>query len=112
MHDIDFMPGAELIEVDYHKGSEADVVLHDGSVITLKKLHENYDPMNKMGAILELNQAKADEKFLTGLIYFDPNRPTFSEHLDLGNTPLAYLNQEQLRPSLKHLDSINQKLSK
>ncbi|MBW7875618.1 MAG: 2-oxoacid:ferredoxin oxidoreductase subunit beta [Candidatus Cloacimonetes bacterium] len=111
IHDIDFMPGAELIEVDYKKGSETEVVLYDGSIVTLKKLHENYDPMNKMGAILELNQAKTDGKFLTGLIYFEPNRPTFTEQLDIRGTALAYLPEDKLRPSIKHLDAINKKLS-
>jgi len=49
----------------------------------------------------------AEGKFLTGLIYYDPNRLEFAEELNLCETPLAELGQDLLQPPAELLDKIN-----
>jgi 2-oxoglutarate/2-oxoacid ferredoxin oxidoreductase subunit beta len=112
LHDIDFTPPFENIEVEYEEGTGQDITMHDGSRITLHKLGHSYDPTNRMQAVTVLNAAVAEGKFLTGLIYLDEERAEFIEDLNLCETPLAYLGQDVLQPSQEELDRINAELMK
>lgn len=112
LHDIDFIPTFENIEVDYEEGTDQEVTMHDGSRITLHKLGRDYDPTNRMQALTLLSGAVAEGKFLTGLIYLDEERAEFIEDLNLCKTPLAYLGQDLLQPSLEQLEEINAELRK
>ncbi|MBI2358184.1 MAG: 2-oxoacid:ferredoxin oxidoreductase subunit beta [Deltaproteobacteria bacterium] len=112
IHDVDFIPHHENIEVDYEEGKDQEVVMHDGSRIILHKLGKDYDPSNKMQAIVAIHAAIAEGKFLTGLIYYDPTRPEFIEDLNLCETPLAELGQDMLQPRAEMLDQINAEFMK
>jgi 2-oxoglutarate/2-oxoacid ferredoxin oxidoreductase subunit beta len=107
IHDIDFIPPYENIEVDYDEGTDHEVEMHDGSRIILHKLSKDYDPTSKMQAISAIHAAIAEGKFLTGLIYYNPNRKDFAEELGLCDTPLSELTQQDLQPSIEQLDQIN-----
>ena len=93
--------------MDYNPGTDVEVTLHDGSRIILTKLRENYDPRQRMAALVTLDEAVQEDKFLTGLIYLDQNTPSFAEQMQLPDTPLAYLHEEDIRPDPKALDDIN-----
>ncbi|MEE9551227.1 MAG: 2-oxoacid:ferredoxin oxidoreductase subunit beta [Candidatus Binatia bacterium] len=112
LHDIDFIPPFENIEVDYKKGTDHEVTLHDGSRITLHKLGDNYDPTSRQHALMAIHAAVAEGKFLTGLIYYNPDRAEFIEEMNLCETPLAELGQDVLQPSQEQLDQINARLMK
>jgi 2-oxoglutarate ferredoxin oxidoreductase subunit beta len=112
IHDVDFIPPYENIEVDYKEGTDQEVELHDGSRIILHKLGRNYDPTNKAHAITAIHASTAEGKFLTGLIYYNPNRKEFAEELDLYDVPLAELAQEILQPPAEELERINARLMK
>ena len=112
IHDVDFIPPYENIEVDYEAGTDQEVEMHDGSRIILHKLGRDYDPSNKMHAMAAIHAAVAEGKFLTGLIYYDPTRPEFIEDLNLCETPLAELGQEMLQPRAELLDQINAQMMK
>ncbi|NIO07142.1 MAG: 2-oxoacid:ferredoxin oxidoreductase subunit beta [Deltaproteobacteria bacterium] len=112
LHDVDFIPHYENIEADYEPGTDHEVVLHDGSRITLHKLKDSYDPTNKASALTAIHGAVAEGKFLTGLIYYDPHSPEFAEELNLCDTPLSELGQDELQPSQELLDKINLELMK
>jgi len=60
-----------------------------------------------MQAMNMIHASVAEGKFLTGLIYYDPNRVDFAEELNLGDTPLAELDQDVLQPPPELLDRIN-----
>ncbi len=107
LHDITFVPPAEEITVDYEEGTVKDVELHDGSTIRLKKLGKDYDPTNRAAAIDLLEKARAEQLFITGLIYINESRPTLVERERLVSTPLAWLPPEKLRPPREALDRIN-----
>jgi 2-oxoglutarate ferredoxin oxidoreductase subunit beta len=83
-----------------------EVILHDGSAILLKKLDESHDPTDKLAAIRLLEEARAKQHFITGLIYVNGSRPSLSEHERLGDVPLAALPEARLRPPRATLEKI------
>ena len=112
IHDVDFIPYFENIEVDYEEGTDTQVELHDGSHIILHKLRRDYDPRDQMQALQALHSAIAEGKFLTGLIYYDPTRPEFTAEINLPENPLSQLGQDVLQPPAELLDQINAQLMK
>lgn len=112
LHDVDFIPYYENIEADYEPGTDHEVVLHDGSRITLHKLKDDYDPTNRADALAAIHGSVAEGKFLTGLIYYDPDTSDFIEEMNLCETPLAELGQDELQPPPELLDQINAELMK
>ena len=106
LHDITFIAQREEITVDYEPGTVQEVRLHDGPVIQLRKLDASRDPTDRLGALRLLEEARAKQEFITGLIYLDESRPTLPDLLDLPETPLVHLPEEMLRPSKESLDGI------
>lgn len=100
LHDIGWIAPAEEIMIDDYEPGEMRVVeMHDGSHIQLRKLDEDYDPTDKMGALHRLQWAEQREEFITGLIYYNPRRRPLDEERNLVDTPLAQLPDEVIRPS-------------
>lgn len=105
----DFVPKMDEIMIDDHSPGEARLVeLHDGSFIQLRKLEEDYDPADRLGALHRLEWARQQNEFITGLIYFDDSRPSLAEVSEMTDTPLAELPEELLRPSPDALKEIMQ----
>lgn len=105
LHELSYIPYYEEIEIDDYD-DEAEVQLHDGSWIVLKKLDDDYDPTDKMGAIETLEKAQQDQKLLTGLFYIDESKPDMIELLNLVEEPLTGLSPEKLRPPQEALDNL------
>lgn len=104
LHEIGYVPVRDEIMIeDYAPGEVKVVELHDGSLITLHKLDADYDPTNKVMAISRLEQANRNQEFITGLIYFDNSRPGLAETLKIGETSLASLPNDKIRPSQAQL---------
>ncbi len=107
LHAIGWVPPQEEIVIDEYAPGEMKVVeLHDGSHLQLRKLDEDYDPKDKMGALHRLMWAQEKQEFITGLIYYDGERENLAEASDLPEMPLAHLSEEKLRPSADSLDEI------
>jgi 2-oxoglutarate ferredoxin oxidoreductase subunit beta len=104
--DFSFIPMREEITVDYEEGQTADVTMHDGAVIHLKKLDGSHDPRDRFAAMRLLEDAKTKQEFITGLIYINEERPSLSELERLPETPLARLGDEKLRPSREALTAL------
>jgi len=106
LHDIGFLPSelglintGKEITVDYEAGDIKEVELHDGSKIRLKKLEREFDPTNKLEVIQALHEAKKEGIILTGLLYINTENPDLNTKLNLVDTPMYALNEEDLRPS-------------
>src|SRR6516225_989302 len=67
LHEINFVPHFEDISVDYDPGTTVSVAMHDGSRLRLRKLEEEYNPTNKVGAIKRLMESAEKEEVLTGV---------------------------------------------
>ena len=107
LHDFGWVPPAEEIVIDVYEPGEMRLVdMPDGSVIQLRKLEQDYDPQDKMGALRRLQWAQENQEFITGLIYYDDSRPTLAETNRLVDTPLAQLTDKQIRPSRAALEQL------
>jgi 2-oxoglutarate ferredoxin oxidoreductase subunit beta len=107
LHEVRYVMPAEEITVDYAEGTIKDVTMHDGSTIRLKKLGKDYDPTHKLSALMMLEEARATQQLVTGLIFIDEQRPSLVERERLTDTPLVHLPPEKLRPPREALDKIN-----
>ncbi len=94
--------------MEYEEGGERYVQLHDGPMIKLRKLGRDYDPTNRWQAIELLEQARQNHEFITGLLYINTQRQTLHEVMHLTDTPLAYLPDDQLRPSRERFEQAMQ----
>ena len=110
LHGIDFVPYYEDITVDYEPGTTRDVRMPDGSHIVLKKLGADYDPTRRDLALAAIHDSQKEQRLITGLLYVDPAQSAFQEDLRLGDTPLAKLSLEQVRPSREVLETIMDQL--
>lgn len=107
VNDFSFVMQQDEIMLEQAEGETKAVELHDGSSIVLQKLAEGqHDPTNRLAALQLLEEARAKQRFITGLIYINPNRRNLAEHEKLGNTPLSALPESKTRPSRESLERI------
>jgi 2-oxoglutarate ferredoxin oxidoreductase subunit beta len=106
LHTMDFVPFFEDIQVEIAEGTSREVTLHDGSRLVIHKLEKDYDPTDRLRAIRVLHESSQHQEVLTGVLYVDTSRPTFSDTLNLGDVPLAMLDESKVRPSREILEQI------
>ena len=107
LEDIGWVPPQDDIVLDDHEPGQTRVIeLHDGSRMALTKVEAGYDPSDRGAALTRLQQAEARGEVLTGLLYFDDQRPSLAEAVGLGETPLAELSEERLRPPREALERV------
>jgi 2-oxoglutarate ferredoxin oxidoreductase subunit beta len=106
LHDIEYVPYFEDIKVEYEPGTTREVTMPDGSSIVLKKLGEDYDPSDAMRAMQVLHDSRRELKLVTGLVYYNRESRPFTDELELGDTPLAALPMEAVRPPKAVLEGI------
>jgi 2-oxoglutarate ferredoxin oxidoreductase subunit beta len=95
---------------DYAPGSVELVTQHDGSVLRLRKLPDDYDPTDRIAASMRLQMHHAKGEILTGLIYVDPDAEDLHDRLGTVKVPLNALSDEQLTPGVKALERLNRSL--
>jgi 2-oxoglutarate ferredoxin oxidoreductase subunit beta len=106
IQDIQFIPAFEEIQVDYEPGEVQIVKLHDGPSIKLKKIEREYDPTNRWNALELLHASRERNELATGLLYINESRQTLPEVLNLVDTPLSLLSEEQMRPDRATFDAL------
>lgn len=104
---LDVMVGRMAVRASYEPGSLTEVTQHDGSVLLLRKVAEDYDPTDHTGAINYLQKAHAAGEIVTGLLYVDPQADDLHDALNTVKTPLNRLSDRELVPSGASLDKIN-----
>ena len=104
LHDLNFVPHFDEIDVEYDEGSVFNVTMHDGSSLRLHKLEHDYDPTDKNGAIKRIMESHDAEEVLTGVFYVNTTAPNFIDMIDMTDQPLATLPQEVTRPSREALE--------
>ncbi len=113
LQSIGFVPHFEEIELDreFPPGSVYEVYMHDGSLLRLEKLEEDYDPTNRLTALDRIEHAAAEGQILTGVLYVNTETKSFTKLLNLDETPLAQLTQDRLRPPPSALDEAMEELA-
>src|SRR5580700_1963406 len=106
INDVGFVASFDDIAVDYDSGQVYDVQMHDGSSLRLRKLHEDYDPTNKANAVRTLMEAEEKNEVLTGVLYINTEKPTFTDLLNMVDQPLATLPESLTRPPKSALDAL------
>src|SRR5450432_2919992 len=104
LHDLNFVPAFNEIDVEYDEGSSVNVTMHDGSSLRLRKLEEDYDPTNKIAAVKRLMESHEADEVLTGVFYLNTKAPNFIDMLNMTDEPLATLPESVTRPSRKVLE--------
>jgi 2-oxoglutarate ferredoxin oxidoreductase subunit beta len=106
LHDVTYVPAREEIRVDYEPGETTSVKMHDGSTLVLQKLDRDYDPTDRMQATHLLEEARTNQKLITGLLYLNRDQAPLPEAENLPEEPLASLPEDKLRPSESSLTKI------
>ena len=104
---IDMIVPREEITANYKPGTVETVVMHDGSIIKLAKLHPGYNQSDRAGALAYVQEHAARNEVVTGLLYLDPQAEDIHESLNTVATPLNRLNAPELCPGSAALEAIN-----
>jgi 2-oxoglutarate ferredoxin oxidoreductase subunit beta len=107
---IDFISSRAEITTGYAPGEVVEVEQHDGKVLRLRKLHEGYDPTDRIAAMnfSAVHQAKGE--VVTGLLYVEQDAADLHSSLNTSATPLNALGKDRLCPGLQALDKLNASL--
>jgi 2-oxoglutarate ferredoxin oxidoreductase subunit beta len=97
--EVGFVPFFEDISVEYDANTTIDVPMHDGSHLRLRKIHEEYAPTDKIGAVKLLNESHEKGEVLTGVFYVNTQKQDFAQLLNMVDEPLATLPESRTRPS-------------
>ena len=104
---VDFIETRKEITADYAPGTVEEVRQHDGSVLRLAKLHEDYDPHDRAAAIGYLQDRHARGEIVTGLLYLDKEAQDLHGALNTVTRPLNRMGEKELCPGAKTLETIN-----
>lgn len=95
------------IRAEYAPGELKEVVQHDGSILRLRKLEDDYDPSDRNAALAYLARKAAEGEIVTGLLFVDPAARDLHDGLSTADTPLNKLTDADLIPPLSALEKIN-----
>ena len=104
---IDFMTPGEEITTSYAPGTAVEVPQPDGTLLRLRKLHEDYDPTDRYAALSYMNEHAKHGEVVTGLLYLDPLATDLHTAMNTCAAPLASLAEQQLCPGSAALAKIN-----
>lgn len=107
---LDVILPHDPIKTSYAAGALHRVVQHDGSVLHLRKLAEDYDPTDYIGAMNYLQERSALGEIVTGLLYVNNDAEDMHRHLNTVEKPLNKLDYARLCPGRKVLETLNASL--
>jgi len=107
---LDVMIERAPITAEYEAGSVREVVLHDGGMVRLRKLHEEFDPTDKIGAMNYLQERAAAGEIVTGLLYAHPQSSDLHDAQETVDIPLNALGDAELVPGAARLAALNASL--
>jgi 2-oxoglutarate ferredoxin oxidoreductase subunit beta len=102
----DFIAPAQQITAEYAAGEAMPITLHDGSRILLRKLAPDYDPTSRKTAYNYLREKRAQNEYVTGLIYYKADSVDFHDVNHTSETPLNQLPYSKLSPGSAGLTKI------
>jgi 2-oxoglutarate/2-oxoacid ferredoxin oxidoreductase subunit beta len=106
---LDFVPVKEEITAEYDDQVKL-IEMHDGTYIKLNKLHQGWDPINKLSIINALQEAKQKDEILTGLLYLNTESVELNDLIGTVKKPLNSLTEKELCPGSDVLEKINASL--
>jgi 2-oxoglutarate ferredoxin oxidoreductase subunit beta len=107
LQELGFVPRLPEIEIEQTPGESTRVEMHDGSFITLRALrHEEHNVTDRASAVRLILESQDRNEFITGLLYVNARQPDFVSQQELIDTPLAHLDDTQLRPGPEVLQQL------
>ncbi|HSM86500.1 MAG TPA: 2-oxoacid:ferredoxin oxidoreductase subunit beta [Candidatus Limnocylindrales bacterium] len=106
VQEVGFVPSFENIDIDYPEGEAANVTMHDGSHLRLRKLERDYDATDKVNALKVLAEAHEKGEVLTGVFYVNTHAPSFIDLLNVTDQPLGQLPESMVRPPKSVLEEV------
>jgi 2-oxoglutarate/2-oxoacid ferredoxin oxidoreductase subunit beta len=107
---LDVITGREEITVEYEPGTVELVRQHDGSLLKLRKLADDYDVHDPIAAMEYLSQRQAAGEIVTGLLYVDPEPEDLHRHMHTVETSFNALTEAELIPGAAVLEKLNASL--
>jgi 2-oxoglutarate ferredoxin oxidoreductase subunit beta len=101
MHEVvhtDFVPIRNEIQADYAEGTARQVTMHDGSILRLRKVDEDYDPTDRHAVIEYLGNVADEGEVATGLLYLAEAGADMHALSETTEEPLVRLAYEDLCP--------------
>ena len=102
----DFVLPTSAITTAYEPGSVSSVTLHDGSVVRLRKVDEDYNPIDRDTAYSYIRERQTAGEIVTGLLYLSPDSSDVHEQNNTVPTPLSQLAHDQLCPGSAELEKL------
>ena len=107
---LDFIEGREEITADYAAGTVIEVPQHDGTIVRLRKLAEDYDPTDRIRVMNYMQERAAAGEVVTGLLYVEPEPEDLHSNFNTVEAPLNSLAEAELCPGSATLAKINTSL--
>jgi 2-oxoglutarate ferredoxin oxidoreductase subunit beta len=107
---LDVISPRDPISVSYPPGQTVRVQQHDGSILSLHKLAELYNPNNRAQALGYLQARQARGQVVTGLLFVDPEAGDLHDALGTVEAPLNQLAERELVPGAAALAKFNASL--
>ncbi len=107
---LDVMVDHAPIAADYAPGTVQTVMQHDGSVLRLRKLADEYDPSDRRAAMSYLMERQEEGEIVTGLLYVDAEAQDLHDYLNTIEKPLNQLGDDELVPGAEALAKLNASL--
>ncbi len=107
---LDFITSREAMTAEFEPGQTQDLRMHDGRVIRLRKLGEDYDPTDRVASIGFLEARRAVGEVVTGLLYLDEDSIDLHDALQTVPGPLNALSDSDLVPGHAALAGVNASL--
>ncbi|KAA0251092.1 2-oxoacid:ferredoxin oxidoreductase subunit beta [Acidobacteria bacterium ACD] len=106
LHDIGFVPFFEDTIAEIPPGEVKEVPFPDGSLVRFHTVARDYDPTDRDVVLSTLHESRKKKEFLTGILYLEPEKPSFARLLNTVDEPLTSLPLERVRPSREALARI------
>jgi 2-oxoglutarate/2-oxoacid ferredoxin oxidoreductase subunit beta len=94
----DFVPPAPEIVASIPVAGVVSVTMHDGSVLRVRSVPDDYDPKDREAVAEHLRRAHAAGDVVTGLLYIDESSADLHEMHDTTDQPLRDIPFSQLCP--------------
>jgi 2-oxoglutarate ferredoxin oxidoreductase subunit beta len=110
VNQLDVITGREELTADYAPGTVEEIVQHNGAMLRLRKLAEDYDPHDRIAAMKYLQERQAAGEIVTGVLYVEPEPTDLHDYLNVVDKPLNQLADSELCPGAEALEKLNESL--
>ena len=98
---VDFIPRRQAITTSYDAGVVHEVCMHDGSVLRLQKVNEEYDIEDAQSALDAIAHHAKEERILTGLLYINRDSDELHDVLRIPKSTLQSLSEAWIANSAR-----------